>query len=198
MNIHDSLLSHETLSQVIKVPLIASWHIKLYGGLAWLGYMRAAGLRWPARAASMASWSFMPYLISQMKSKWSKSEWVWYQLYNIVMFCGLWLHLQLWSNHHCRRRLPPAGGKRHASLVVRQNHDPNGQCRGEPGNEIHLARAHKFARVCVLCLLASVTGRSQVSKTEHIGPKKLIFSPLKMGFSPKKSWFNPQRSLSMC
>ena len=171
MNIHDSLLSHETLSQVIKVPLIASWHIKLYGGLAWLGYMRAAaaaalsaGLRWPARAASTASWSFMPYLISQMKSKWSKSEWVWYQLYNIVMFCGLWLHLQLWSNHHCRRRLPPAGGKRHASLVVRQNHDPNGQCRGEPGNEIHLARAslRPSAR-------ASVTRRSQVSKTEHVG-----------------------------
>ena len=169
MNIHDSLLSHETLSQVIKVPLIASWHIKLYGGLAWLGYMRAAasaaalsaGLRqWPARAASTASWSFMPYLISQMKSKWSKSEWVWYQLYNIVMFCGLWLHLQLWSNHHCRRRLPPAGDKRHASLVVRQNHDPNGQCRGEPGNEIH-RRAAAFARRPKLYI--PITIRSQIN-----------------------------------
>ena len=39
----------------------------------------------------------------------------------------------------------PAGGERHASLVVRQNHDPNGQCRGEPGNEIH-RRAAAFAR----------------------------------------------------
>ena len=155
MNIHDSLLSHETLSQVIKVPLIASWHIKLYGGLAWLGYMRAPPP--PCRPGSGGGRRGPPPQrhhgvschISFRRWKANEVSLNGYDTSCIISWCFAgsdyicsYDPTTTAAAAACRQ---PGGGERHASLVVRQNHDPNGQCRGEPGNEIH-RRAAAFAR----------------------------------------------------
>ena len=147
MNIHDSLLSHETLSQVIKVPLIASWHIKLYGGLAWLGYMRAPPP--PCRPGSGGGRRGPPPQrhhgvschISFRRWKANEVSLNGYDTSCIISWCFAgsdyicsYDPTTTAAAAACRQ---PGGGERHASLVVRQNHDPNGQCRGEPRNEIH-------------------------------------------------------------
>lgn len=183
MNIHDSLLSHETLSQVIKVPLIASWHIKLYGGLAWLGYMRAPPP--PCRPGSGGGRRGPPPQrhhgvschISFRRWKANEVSLNGYDTSCIISWCFAgsdyicsYDPTTTAAAAACRQ---PGGGERHASLVVRQNHDPNGQCRGEPGNEIH-RRAAAFARRPKLYIpityykKSNLLSLSRQGSTEHI------------------------------
>ena len=136
---------------------------------------RAAARQWPARAAPPQRHHGVSCHISFRRWKANEVSLNGYDTSCIISWCFagsdyICSYDPTTTAAACRQ---PGGGERHASLVVRQNHDPNGQCRGEPGNEIH-RRAAAFARRPKLYIpityykKSNLLSLSRQGSTEHI------------------------------